>query len=1040
MNRQKLERLDSRSRMETEMSEIQSIEKRITVHGIIASSSAGAKEFDLLHKDLFDSRPEVVLSALKAIAHFGHPSSARFVARLISNKDRTIRSEAIRYLGSLKLPAVVKLLSDLYKTSRDDEVRCEALRALATAAPTNPEVLATVRAQASSQLASSNLRSTAAVLFVKLAGADKLPEVLAAAPSGVVDRVLASAQEDPMLAAAVVQHGPAWYDRFTPENRKLLVDLATGREEPEAGSTILRGIDDDDPEVRSSSYRALGRSNIDAARLTAVAERLFDHTESTYSLEEEVVAAIDRLEGASEGQSISIAPTTLNRIRHSSVELFHSLSAKENRTGSDTIELGWLILHSREYMEYYASQEFRQALVHYLKGGSYHTMDKILAMLKRSAERVEVRHFDGYRALGEIIKNPKRPGMALITRDLSIAKLGKREPFGRLIRNLRIMRLASTAGSETIELATRIFTWAKEEKLFRLAEAALYCLAKFAPDQATAFCRTLLSLPIESKILSIAAIHLSAGLGGELFVNEVEKLLRDSTDSHILLNLLDAIPAMGLTNNPQVVKSALVLLRGGIDSEVVRQDARLISSSNAPNLFENITAGYERLDSWRQKLVLEAVDRIVEEKRATNREGMAEFLYKILRDRASTLRGRAAVLLWKLGDDFALKVLDRFLRTGEVDRRIEIVKGLKGHINKPLASSLLSLLDIEHAGLQEALRETLEAVTDESTKEYIRRQLTDGGTSETEADLDASEAGDLDAGIVSEKDAFRFEHEFTKELAIMFTDIQGYSAKAQNLTEMQVNSLIQDYEAILLPTVETHRGKLIKRMGDGHMFVFESALDAGLAALRMQKALKRFNSYREELMRVVVRAGIHYGQVVERGGDVFGNNVNIASRLESSAKGGSALVSQAVWERWEGRIHARELGKITVKNITEPISVYEPYEIQIDLPAELDPLQARRAAQNSHFQSVRQRGAEEEDYSTTPKTINVDPGAVRYLSGVFTRLDELCVRIERGELPPPALREELGKSWNRFQELVTVGLQTDATDSVPEEGSIAAGE
>jgi class 3 adenylate cyclase len=418
---------------------------------------------------------------------------------------------------------------------------------------------------------------------------------------------------------------------------------------------------------------------------------------------------------------------------------------------------------------------------------------------------------------------------------------------------------------------------------------------------------------------------------------------------------------------------------------------------------------------------------MIEENRTTNREGLAELLYKILRNRIGGLRGQAAVLLWKLGDDFALKVLDRFLLAGEIDLRVSIVRSLKGYVNKHLASSLLSLLDVEHAGLQEALRGTLDSVKDEAAAEYIRQQITGGGASGESKEEVRGEPGDEpDTVIPTETHKNRLEHEFMDDLAILFTDIEGYSKKAQVLTTMQLASLIHDYEGILLPTIAAHRGTFIKKLDDSHLFIFETALDAGLAALRLQKALKRFNSYREEASRVIVRVGIHWGQVVRRDGDALGDHVNIASRLESASKGGSVLVSEALFERFDGKIHARELGKITAKDITQPIKVFEPYEIQIDFPSELDPLKSKGGKLSSAVegpngtphtgapQPAPQAAGSVPKAQPAPDTLS--PAAFKMLSDLFTSLDELCRKVERKEVPVSLLRAEIRKGWGMVRE------------------------
>src|SRR5208282_4767343 len=110
------------------------------------------------------------------------------------------------------------------------------------------------------------------------------------------------------------------------------------------------------------------------------------------------------------------------------------------------------------------------------------------------------------------------------------------------------------------------------------------------------------------------------------------------------------------------------------------------------------------------------------------------------------------------------------------------------------------------------------------------------------------------AEIRSERSIFKFERENIQELVMFFSDIQGYSKKAQVLTPMQLSALLQEYEKILLTHIEAHGGELVKRMGDGHMIVFQEPLPAVLAAIRLQKSLRRFNKYRvDENTQVVIR-------------------------------------------------------------------------------------------------------------------------------------------------------------------------------------------
>jgi hypothetical protein len=228
---------------------------------------------------------------------------------------------------------------------------------------------------------------------------------------------------------------------------------------------------------------------------------------------------------------------------------------------------------------------------------------------------------------------------------------------------------------------------------------------------------------------------------------------------------------------------------------------------------------------------------------------------------------------------------------------------------------------------------------------------------------------------------------------------------------MQLSSLLQEYEKILLAHVEGHTGELIKRMGDGHMFVFQRPLDAVLAAIRLQKSLRRFNRYRDENNRVVIRIGIHSGKVVRKEqGDVLGNAVNIASRLESSAQPGSVLISDRIHEKVKDSVHAREIGHITVKNITGAIRVFEPYEIVIDLPAELDPLKRARPASPEPAPARESTAAE-----GAGGKVSLERALCAEIGRCFSALAALCRAAEGGKVAVADVNAQVLARWSKVR-------------------------
>ncbi len=159
--------------------------------------------------------------------------------------------------------------------------------------------------------------------------------------------------------------------------------------------------------------------------------------------------------------------------------------------------------------------------------------------------------------------------------------------------------------------------------------------------------------------------------------------------------------------------------------------------------------------------------------------------------------------------------------------------------------------------------------------------------------------------------------------AIMFTDIVGYSAIVHR-DEALALSLLDEHRALLRDVFGRHRGREVNTMGDAFLIEFASALDAMQCALEIQKALSERNRGVDEDRKIRVRIGVHVGEVVYRNGDVYGDGVNIASRIERLAGRGGICVSRQVFDQVRGRVEASfaSMGPRELRNIEEPVEVY----------------------------------------------------------------------------------------------------------------------
>jgi adenylate cyclase len=160
--------------------------------------------------------------------------------------------------------------------------------------------------------------------------------------------------------------------------------------------------------------------------------------------------------------------------------------------------------------------------------------------------------------------------------------------------------------------------------------------------------------------------------------------------------------------------------------------------------------------------------------------------------------------------------------------------------------------------------------------------------------------------------------------AILAADVVGYSRLMQADEAGTLTILKARRTEILQPLISTHHGRIIKVMGDGVLVEFASAVNAVTCAVALQDAMAAANEGTEESRRVVLRIGINLGDVMVEGGDLYGDGVNIAARLESLSEPGGLCISGSVFEHVNGKLpHSFvSLGPQTLKNIDRPIQIY----------------------------------------------------------------------------------------------------------------------
>lgn len=160
--------------------------------------------------------------------------------------------------------------------------------------------------------------------------------------------------------------------------------------------------------------------------------------------------------------------------------------------------------------------------------------------------------------------------------------------------------------------------------------------------------------------------------------------------------------------------------------------------------------------------------------------------------------------------------------------------------------------------------------------------------------------------------------------AIMLTDMVGYSGSMER-DEQRTYANLLEHNKIVRAEIAKHRGREIKTIGDAFLVIYRSALDAVNCAIEIQRALAEYNLAKEGTDKILIRIGVHLGEVMITANDVFGDGVNIAARIEPLAEPGGICVTGEVFALVRKKIALKfeRLEGVQLKNIAIAPDIYQ---------------------------------------------------------------------------------------------------------------------
>src|ERR1700680_2908243 len=160
--------------------------------------------------------------------------------------------------------------------------------------------------------------------------------------------------------------------------------------------------------------------------------------------------------------------------------------------------------------------------------------------------------------------------------------------------------------------------------------------------------------------------------------------------------------------------------------------------------------------------------------------------------------------------------------------------------------------------------------------------------------------------------------------AILAADVAGYSRLMGVDEEGTLATLKAHRRELIDPKIAEHRGHIVKTTGDGALVEFGSAVDAVRCAMEIQRAIVKRNAGVPQDKRIEFRIGINVGDIIMDGGDIFGDGVNIAARVQTLAEPRTTCLAEFADQQIKGKITAdvSDMGEQRLKNIAQPVRVY----------------------------------------------------------------------------------------------------------------------
>ena len=407
----------------------------------------------------------------------------------------------------------------------------------------------------------------------------------------------------------------------------------------------------------------------------------------------------------------------------------------------------------------------------------------------------------------------------------------------------------------------------------------------------------------------------------------------------IYILLLEKIPEIRDSEWVRILFQIQKLRYGDLPENLIHRVRKLLLASGSVAALDAFHIGLKAADyvltTKSVELILSAYEGFKLDLEVQNKEMLTDILYGCIKDVNQEFICDVGFVLYQLGEKQGSVILQQSLdslKEKEVTKSIRYM-AMAGLWNN--WRSIFKVLQIESFRVHQQflLFFTHEecSVKDPELKDELIFQLTGERVSSIDENVELDndeETARLEAifeqmrsNRMDNKVRYQMEQSM-QELTIFFIDIAGYTERSRETDIAEIMLLLDNFSKIIQPLGEKFNGTLVKKIGDCFMYTFEQPIDGVLASLEIQKTLKGYNAKRVEKEKLHTRIGLNTGKVFMKEGDVFGDPVNIASRIESNAPHDGILINESTFEGVKEFVNYEKMDPMVVKGADDPLQTY----------------------------------------------------------------------------------------------------------------------